>query len=551
MASSTSPEPEIWCSGPILEAVQRANIFADCKHFVDSPLLVEPQECWRRWHALPQPVPPDALSAFVNETFGPPGHDLDPWSPPDHQTTPELLARLPAGAVRDWAAALNNLWPVLGRKLSDATLAHPARTTLLPVRHPFVVPGGRFREAYYWDTYWVVQGLLTVDMWQTAASTTRNLLDAARTYGFVPNGLRRYYLNRSQPPLLTQMVDALIASAPSAEEAAALLEEALPVLDGEYAWWMRTGVNGSAVHLDASTGRPAATLNRYVVETDAPRPESWREDVLTAAAAAGRSHASVYAELAAGAETGWDYSSRWLDANHAPASLALSDAEACDPPTEPLCTIRTSSILAVELNAILYRNEVRLEALHTRAHHTEPAARYAAAAAARRTAMDAWMWSDASGFWHDVNWRLGVALPHESAASYMPLWAGAHGEAQAERAVGVLAASILLQPGGVATTLEKTGQQWDWPNAWPPLQQMIVEGLESCGAARGEALGAEVASRWLNSSLIAWTRDGVMHEKMDATRPGEYGGGGEYTPQVGFGWSNGVVLWMLAKGHRP
>lgn len=80
---------------------------------------------------------------------------------------------------------------------------------------------------------------------------------------------------------------------------------------------------------------------------------------------------------------------------------------------------------------------------------------------------------------------------------------------------------------------------------------MIVEGLESCGAARGEALGAEVASRWLKSSLIAWTRDGVMHEKMDATRPGEYGGGGEYTPQVGFGWSNGVVLWMLAKGHRP
>ena len=127
--SSAGAPREIWCSGPILEAVQSARLFPDSKTFVDSPLLVPPDECWHRWDALPQPVPRDALAAFVEATFGPPGHDLVEWTPPDHNQSPALLARLPAGTVQDWAAALNNLWPVLGRRLSEATLAHPERTT--------------------------------------------------------------------------------------------------------------------------------------------------------------------------------------------------------------------------------------------------------------------------------------------------------------------------------------------------------------------------------------------------------------------------------------
>ena len=179
------------------------------------------------------------------------------------------------------------------------------------------------------------------------------------------------------------------------------------------------------------------------------------------------------------------------------------------------------------------------------------ASNYTAAAAARRAAMQSWMWAEGSGYWNDVEWASAMPLARESAASYMPLWAGAHDGAQAERAVTALSASTLLQPGGVATTLISTGQQWDWPNAWPPLQQMLVEGLSVCGAPGGKALAKRLASSWLNSTLLGWTRDGVMYEKMDASRPGERGGGGEYTPQVGFGWSNGVVLWLLAQGYLP
>ena len=180
-------------------------------------------------------------------------------------------------------------------------------------------------------------------------------------HGFAPNGLRRYYLNRSQPPLLPQMVAALLAhldaqregaSAAAAEagagagteaSAAALLRMALPLLDTEYDWWMRGGEAGHAVRLAAAPQRPEATLNRYVVVAAAPRPESWREDTASVAGLDEAARRQVWAELAACAESGWDFSSRFLAADGAEA------AEGGSSEAEPLRTIRTSAVIPVEL----------------------------------------------------------------------------------------------------------------------------------------------------------------------------------------------------------
>ena len=180
-----------------------------------------------------------------------------------------------------------------------------------------------------------------------------------------------------------------------------------------------------------------------------------------------------------------------------------------------------------------------------RQHHAAAATDYGAAAAARLRAMSRWMWDGTSSRWHDVEWRNGTRIAQESAASYIPLWAGAHDAVQAEAAVGALGKSGLFQVGGVATTLIQSGQQWDAPNAWPPLQQMLIEGLAACGAPAGGALASTLATNWLRSNWLGWNATGFMHEKYDAARPGQRGGGGEYTPQVGFGWTNGVVLWLL------
>ena len=275
--------PDPFLSGPILAAVQAASIFPDCKTFVDLSLLVPPAECWRCWEELSQPPSEEQLRRFVASVFSAePGEgQLEPWWPEDHQPAPALLSRLPAGAVREWASAVNGLWPLLGRRLSAEAARRPDRHTLLELSHGVIVPGGRFREAYYWDSYWVVLGLLAVDMDATARGLVSNLLECVARHGFVPNGLRKYYLNRSQPPLLTQMVAALLArlDAPpergregaeregaereGAAPALRLLREALPALDAEYGWWMRTGDGRSAVRLEADGVRAEALLNRY------------------------------------------------------------------------------------------------------------------------------------------------------------------------------------------------------------------------------------------------------------------------------------------------
>ena len=633
----------IWSQdSPILAAVGAARIFNDSKDFVDAPLLVDPSVAWTRWSALPQPPKREALQNFVDATFGPPDSLLEPWVPPDFVTDPPLLQRLPGANARAWAKALNGMWLKLGRKV-PASL-QPDRTTLLPAAHGFVVPGGRFREAYYWDSYWIVLGLLAVDMRQTAASLTENLLDAVRSFGFVPNGLRSYYLNRSQPPMLTQMVAEIVgydekkkngteaagaeaAGTEAATERSAYtcggavlaqggaekkehrevehvwLREVLPVLEVEYRWWMQDGANGSSVALPVGTGSQPARLNRYVVVSNAPRVESWAEDKATASSVPEAERPRVYSELAAGAESGWDFSTRWLsdawgvddragadgagresiggalatkDATKEPPEDAEESATTASTKPSPLASIRTSAVLPVELNSILYRNERTLQRLHAMLAsaerevaaacaeadgvqeggesqsaleasvlHAAAAERYGAAAAARLTAMDAWMWDEQTHRWHDVEWASGRKIPAESAASYVPLWAGAHNASQAAAAAAALANSPLFLEGGVSTTRNHSGQQWDAPNAWPPLQQWLIQGLRDCGASSAAPIARTLATRWLRSNWLGWNRTGHMHEKYDATRPGERGGGGEYTPQVGFGWTNGVVLWIL------
>jgi len=89
--------------------------------------------------------------------------------------------------------------------------------------------------------------------------------------------------------------------------------------------------------------------------------------------------------------------------------------------------------------------------------------------------------------------------------------------------------------------------QWDWPNAWAPLQEMLIEGLERTQTRAGEELALSVARDWTASNSKAWRRTHYMYEKYVATEQGVGGGGGEYTPQVGFGWSNGVALTLLAR----
>ena len=202
--------------------------------FVDSPLRCDPEDVLLRFAQMPSGGGDRALRAFVQAHFDKPGSDLTFWSPPDFVDEPAALAALRDPDLRQWALELNRFWAQLGRATSGDAEKTPQRRTLLSLPHPFVVPGGRFVETYYWDSYWILKGLLTCGMRDTARGMVLNLLHQVDRFGFVPNGARLYYLNRSQPPVLAEMVLAYLEVDFDLE----LLRRALPTLLDEYAPWM-------------------------------------------------------------------------------------------------------------------------------------------------------------------------------------------------------------------------------------------------------------------------------------------------------------------------
>ena len=183
------------------------------KVFVDSPLKYDPEEVLRRFEKLPADASAAVLQKFVHEHFERPGADLVPWAPVDFNESPPALAHLQDESLREWAHSLNRFWSQLGRATSAEAASTPERRTLLSLPHPFIVPGGRFVETYYWgtrihtaspscrlnrlgfifyslartthatltplssslslpfypaDSYWIIKGLLTCDMRDTA-----------------------------------------------------------------------------------------------------------------------------------------------------------------------------------------------------------------------------------------------------------------------------------------------------------------------------------------------------------------------------------------------
>ncbi len=214
-------------------------------------------------------------------------------------------------------------------------------------------------------------------------------------------------------------------------------------------------------------------------------------------------------------------------------------------------------IIPADLNGLLHLTALHIADFSEILGELHEAEAFRQQAEQLRLAMDDLMWCEEAGSWHDL--LLTASAPGERrfraeriddgarASDWVPLWCRCcePGGERARAAVSGLAASGLVGPGGVLTTLSETGQQWDAPNAWAPLQHMLIMGLRGSGTPEGEALAADIAQAWIRSNAEAYRATGYMHEKYNALRPGSAGGGGEYEPQVGFGWSNGVVLELL------
>ena len=484
----------------LTEAVSQSQIFADSKSFVD---LIPLQDLNK---ILEQYLLQRSESSFDLRSF------LSIYFVVDVAQTEELISieRLPI------INHIDNLWVSLTRHTSQSI------GSLIGLPKKYVVPGGRFKEVYYWDSYFTMLGLKASGKVAIIEEMVENFSFLIDSFGFVPNGNRTYYLTRSQPPFFSLMVE-LLAEIKGEE----ILYKYLPQLKKEYDYWM----NGAELLSEDNPAKDRVVLlkdgeilNRYFDTEESPRPESYKEDVELAEKSE-RKAEDIYRELRAGAASGWDYSSRWF-----------KDGETFE-------TIHTTEIIPVDLNCLMYNLETLLADIYTRLNDDTNAKTFMELANRRSNAIEKYCWVQSKGFYFDYDWKQQIPKDSMTLAALFPLFFKIAPKKFVEEMVPMIQ-NDFLKDGGLVSTLNTTSQQWDAPNGWAPLQWIVIVGLENYGKTE---LASTIASHWLRLVSQVFDRKGKLMEKYNVVDTSLEAGGGEYPGQDGFGWTNGVFLALAEK----
>ncbi|MGK2863612.1 MAG: alpha,alpha-trehalase TreF [Chitinophagaceae bacterium] len=491
---------EIHELNPLFDDVQKQKVFADGKTFVDCLNKKNLQEILEEYQHSKE-SPGFDLKEFVHMHF-----EL-PHVPETGFTSSE---------GRDVVDHIEALWPVLTRMPDEK------KGSLIPLPFSYIVPGGRFGEIYYWDSYFTMLGLKASGKIQMIENMVKNFSHLIETIGYIPNGNRTYYIGRSQPPFFSLMVRLL-----SELKGKPVLIDFLPGLEKEYDFWMKgnDAVNEKEPAIHHVVQMPQGEiLNRYWDESETPRPESYREDV-ELAQQSGEDPKKIYRHLRAGAESGWDFSSRWFKDK------------------KSFTSIHTTGIVPVDLNVLLMHLEQTIAEAYQLKTNRDLAASYQILAENRKKAIQKYCWSDRHGFYFDYDFMNESQAESLTLAGAFPLFFQMATTDQAARVARVIKDKF-LQAGGVVTTLETTGQQWDAPNGWAPLQWIVINGLEKYDQTE---LAKDIAGRWIKLNTDVFKRTGKLMEKYNVMDTHLEAGGGEYPGQDGFGWTNGVLLALIKK----
>ncbi|GGK78055.1 periplasmic trehalase [Rufibacter glacialis] len=490
--------------GQLFKDVQLAPVFPDSKTFPD---------------CIPKAPPEQIMQAYTQEKDKP-GFNLKAFVLKHFELPQEPATNFTSNASLPVTQHIHRLWPVLTRQ----PLAE--QSSLIPLPKAYVVPGGRFREIYYWDSYFTMLGLQESGQTPLIQDMVDNFTYLIQTVGHIPNGNRSYYVSRSQPPFYALMLRLL-----AQEKGPEVLKTYEPALLKEYAFWMQGQETLSAdqPHHRRVVRMPNGTvLNRYWDDDPSPRPEAYKEDV-EVAHASGRDPQEVYRGLRAAAESGWDFSSRWFEDG------------------KTLLTIRTTQLVPVDLNALLYHLEVTLAHMAQLNGNRAQELFYTQKAEQRKEALLLYCWNPKERFFFDYDLVQKKTTDIPTLAAVTPLFFCMASKAQA-KAVAQRLEKDFLRQGGLRTTLTHSGQQWDAPNGWAPLQWLSIQGLRAYGQNR---LAAAISAQWVRQNENVYQATGKLTEKYNVEKPGAQGGGGEYPNQDGFGWTNGVLLKLLRQTHPP
>lgn len=486
--------------GELFQDVQLRRVFPDGMTFVD---LVPAKKLNRvlKIYELEREQPGFSLHDFVQRHFhnylqAPHNYTTNP----DHTLEEHIL----------------ELWPVLTREVFRD------KGSLIALPHPYVVPGGRFAAQWYWDSYFTMVGLAASDRYDLLEGILKNCAYMIRKVGFIPSGNRTYYLGRSQPPFFAHMVGLL-----AAHQGKRVYVKYLPYMIAEYNFWMkgRKRVASTTPTFRRLVLMPDGSyLNRYYDNKRAPRPESYKEDVETATQAHDRAASQVFLDIRAAAESGWDFSSRWLaDGEH-------------------MTTIRTTGLIPVDLNCLLYDLEKTIADTYDLLKQSMLARPFHQRAEARKAAIHKYCWSKQEGFYFDYDFVAKKPSDSFTLAGAFPLFSKMATPQQAQ-AVAHMLGERFLQPGGLTATLKTSPEQWDSPNGWAPLHWVAIQGLRNYGY---NDLAAEISNRWIATCETVYKKEGKLIEKYNVVDPDNpAGSGGEYALQDGFGWTNAILIALL------
>lgn len=430
-------------------------------------------------------------------------------SPVDYKTNPKHSV----------VQHIEELWDVLTRE------AYRNRGSQIALPYPYLVPGGRFGAQFYWDSYFIMLGLAASGRHDTVEGMVKNYAFMIRKFGHIPTGSRTYFMSRSQPPFFSHMVRLL-----AEHQGKTALVRYLPYLLAEHRFWMKgtKELRHQPAYRRVVKMPGGEILNRYYDNKRTPRPESYKEDVDIALQATDRVASKVYVDLRAGAESGWDFSSRlFKDGTN-------------------LRTVHTTDLIPVDLNCLLVQLEQTIADAYKVLKQNTLSAKYQQQAQRRSDAIQHYCWSKDEGFYFDYDFITNQQTGCYSLASVFPLYAQIASQKQAQ-AVATMLRKKFLKTGGLVTTLATTGQQWDAPNGWAPLHWVAIQALRNYGY---HDLANEIKKRWIQTNTNIYNEHRKLVEKYNVIDPSMSAGGGEYLLQDGFGWTNGVLLALLHEDRK-
>jgi len=466
----------------------------------------------------------DLGRAAVDPKFPPPPDGRWPVFIPEDESFPRVEQEL-RGAMG----------PEFG-KIELRILPHGAIQTrdpgLLYLPRPYVVPGGRFNEMYGWDSFFIQMGLLRDGESKLARDMAENFIYEVRRYGKILNANRTYYLTRSQPPFLTQMVLAVYRNTQDRD----WLAQAWPAIEQYYKYW------SEEPHLTPETG-----LSRYYDLGEGPAPEVVSSEL-------DRQHRTDYDRVLeyfrTHRVTGYDIS-QFYDSKHNRLTPLFykgdrSMRESGFDPSNRFGPFSADIIHynPVCLNSLLYLMESESGQILEILGRHEDAEAWRARARRRAEEINRLMWDSGEGLYFDYNFEHRVVHKYPFLTTFYPLWAGIASASQAARVAANL--PLFERPGGLQTSTRQTGAQWDAPFGWAPLEWIAVQGLRRYGY---HAEAGRIARKFLSLVLREYEKDGVIVEKYDVVRARtDLGHGlrfGYTTNEAGFGWTNAVFTALF------